>query len=299
MENNVEIPKFYKEKHKEYEKQIRLYNAGWCVYYNHYGSDVTPLVSARMSTGRPSGEDANKDAGSRNFLWRHGHVSPFEQAGLSVIFQVPIPIARQIMRHKSLHVNEHSQRYSEPLFEYYIPDEDDVCYDNEFNKQMSGAQVPAELAGEYIKAVKEEVEKSKEFYKHWRALGLAKERIRDSQPVSNYTRVMATANIRDWLFFLSKRLKNDAQKEIREFAEAVYSMLQDLFPLCCEVFEEYTLNAESISRTEKIVIEEYIKAMITGELTTPIESEFDDICARNNLNKSRTRELKAKMNFGF
>lgn len=297
--NNIEIPKFYKESKIEYLKEIRFGSVGWCVYYDHMGSDITPLISARMSTGRPSGEDQLKDAGSRNFLWRHGHVSPFEQAGLSVIFQVPIYVARQVLRHKSLHVNEYSQRYSEPLFEYHLPDEDDVCYDNEFNKQMSGQQVPRELAAEYIEALKAENDRDKEFYETWRVKGLAKERVRDSQPVNSYTRIMATANVRDWLFFLNKRLKKDAQKEIRDFAEAVYTMLQDLFPLCCEVFEEYTLHAETISHTEKLVIEDYIKAMITGELTTPIESDFDEICARNNLNKSRTRELKAKMNFGF
>lgn len=296
-ENNLEIPEFYKAPKIEYKKEIRLFNAGWVVYYDHYGNDVTPLVSARMSTGNPSGVDAKKDAGSRSFLWRKGHVSPFEQAGLSIIFQVPISTARQILRHKSLHVNEYSMRYSEPLFEYFIAPADEVCYDNEFNKQMSGQPVDPKIAEEFIGYGKELAEWTKQDYERFRKMGIAKERVRDFQTVNSYTRIMATANLRDWFFFLHKRLKPDAQYEVRKFAEAVYEILLDLFPLCCEEFDEHTLNAESMSKTDMVVIREWFKML--PHLSKASEEVFNRVCSNNGLNKTRTRELKQKLQFEF
>lgn len=50
MKNIVEIPKFYKSERKQYSKEFRIFNAGWVKFYDYYGDDVTPLVSARMST---------------------------------------------------------------------------------------------------------------------------------------------------------------------------------------------------------------------------------------------------------
>lgn len=196
-------------------------------------------------------------------------------------------------------VNEFSQRYSEPMFEYYIPDNDDVCYDNEFNKQMSGMPVDNEISNEYINFLKNESEESKEKYEKWRALGISKERVRDSQPVNSFTRIMATANLRDWFFFLSKRLKPDAQKEIRELSESIYLILKDLFPLCCKTFEENTLYAETVSKTELVILKEYMHVLpnLTGLVSK--EEMFDSICAKNNLNKSRTRELKQKLKMEF
>lgn len=293
MQNNVEIPKFYKEPKREYKRETRLYNAGFCVFYDYYGSDVTPLVAARMSTGNPSGIDVSKDSGSRNFLWRHGHVSPFEQAGVSVVIQVPIAVARQVLRHKGLHVNEYSMRYSEPLHEYYVPEPEDICYDNEHNKQSSGKPVDENLAQLFINEAKDN--KILEFvrYEKYRKMGIAKERVRDFQPVSAYTRIMITANLRDWFFYLHKRLKPGTQVETRKLSWAIYEIIKDLFPLCSEVFEEYTLYGENVSKTEITVLKEWMEML--PHLEDPSnEAVFDNLCQKNGLNKSRTRELKEK-----
>lgn len=298
MNNNVEIPRFYKSPRKEYSKEIKLYNAGWVAFYDYMGDDLTPLIAARMSTGNPTGEDRTKDAGSRSYLWRKGHVSPFEQAFMTIVLQVPITVARQFVRHRGIHINEFSMRYSGPLHEYYIPEPESICYDNEHNKQSSGGPVSAELAEEFINDCKSDVILHKAKYEKYRKLGIAKERVRDFQPVSSYTRIIATANLRDWFFYLHKRLKPDAQFEIQKLSWAIYEMLKDLYPLSCEVFEEFTLNAESFSRTDIEVVRDLIMVGIGNnamESDMFNEDYFDGYCQNNGLNKTRTRELKQKL----
>lgn len=276
-----------------YSKELFLWNAGYVRYHNHYGDDNTPLISARMSTLNPTGLDKNKDDALRSFLWRHGHVSPFEQAGLTVEVQVPIFIARQFLRHKSLHVNEFSMRYSEPLHLYYVPEPEYIALDNKHNKQSSGEQASEEFIQEFINDAESDIVLNRARYEKHRSRGIAKERVRDFQPVSAYTRIMATANLRDWFFFLQKRLAPGAQREIRDLSEAIYSILKDLFPLCCDVFEEHTLNSETFSKTEMNVLKDWLLSGNNNEV------QFDNICRKHELSDSRIRELKQKIDWSF
>jgi len=277
----------------EYKKELFLWNAGYVRYFNHYGDDNTPLITARMSTLNPTGLDKKKDDALRSFLWRHGHVSPFEQAGLTVEIQVPIFIARQFMRHKSLHVNEFSMRYSEPLHLYYVPEPDYVAVDNKFNKQSSGEQAEQEFVDEFVNDALSDAVLNRARYEKHRERGIAKERVRDFQPVSAYTRIMATANLRDWFFFLQKRLAPGAQREIRDLSEAIYSILKDLFPLCCDVFEEHTLGAETFSKKEMDILKEW---MLEGSND---ECRFDYLCRKHELRDSLIREFKTKLCWSF
>ena len=277
---------------EKYETNIPLWNAGYVKYFNHYGNDNTPLQTARMSTLNPTGVDKAKDDSLRSFLWRHGHVSPFEQAGLTVEIQIPIFIARQFLRHKGLHVNEFSQRYSEPLHEYYIPEPEYVAIDDKYNKQSSSEMAPKEIVEDFIRDSQADSIINKSKYNKHRNLGIAKERVRDFQPVSAYTRIMATANLRDWFFFLDKRLAPGAQREIRDLSNAIYSVLKDLFPLCCEVFEEHTLNSKKFSNTEMNILLDILNSLnVDDEL-------IDSFCNKYELPKSRVREFKSNLGFG-
>jgi thymidylate synthase (FAD) len=45
-----------------------------------------------------------------------------------------------------------------------------------------------------------------------------------------------------------------AQKEVRDYAEVMYNLVKPKFPLCCEAFEDYVLNARSFSQKEMSII---------------------------------------------
>jgi len=57
-------------------------------------------------------------------------------------------------------------------------------------------------------------------------------------PVGRYSRMRASANLRNWLAFLTLRMHPDAQWEIRQFAQAVHDELLPIFPRTMELFDE-------------------------------------------------------------
>ena len=54
--------------------------------------------------------------------------------------------------------------------------------------------------------------------------------------MAQYSRMRASANLRNWLAFLTLRLDSHAQYEIRQYAEAVGALLGELFPRTWELF---------------------------------------------------------------
>jgi thymidylate synthase (FAD) len=79
---------------------------------------------------------------------------------------------------------------------------------------------------------------------------VAKEVARLNTPVSRYSRMMACANLHNWLGFLRLRMAPDAQWEIRQYANAVGEIVKSLWPRTYALFEEHTLYAKKLSRTE-------------------------------------------------
>jgi thymidylate synthase ThyX len=70
-----------------------------------------------------------------------------------------------------------------------------------------------------------------------------KELARVHLPVGRYSRMRASANLRNWLAFASLRstAKNPAaQWEIRQFADAVCTVLVEKFPRTLALFAEQT-----------------------------------------------------------
>lgn len=66
--------------------------------------------------------------------------------------------------------------------------------------------------------------------------GVPKELARLVMPVGHYSRMRASANLRNWLAFLTLRMDPNAQWEIRQFANAVGSIVEKQFPRTWELF---------------------------------------------------------------
>jgi thymidylate synthase ThyX len=79
---------------------------------------------------------------------------------------------------------------------------------------------------------------------------MCREQARTILPQGQYTEAYVTANLGDWLLFLKARLNPHAQLEIRLFAEAIYSVLSDLFPITMEAFKDYQLDGVKFSAQE-------------------------------------------------
>ncbi len=69
-------------------------------------------------------------------------------------------------------------------------------------------------------------------------IGIPKEVARCPVPVARYTRMRASANLRNWLAFLTLRIDSHAQEEIRVYAEALGVYIQRELPRTWELFAE-------------------------------------------------------------
>jgi thymidylate synthase (FAD) len=69
-------------------------------------------------------------------------------------------------------------------------------------------------------------------------MGVPKELARLIIPVGRYSRMRASANLRNWLQFLTLRMDEAAQWEIRQYANAVSVILTEKFPRTLGLFQE-------------------------------------------------------------
>lgn len=205
--------------------------------------EVGIVEAARQSTqGNFRGWE--KDKLLLKHLYSNKHETPFEFAGMIIEVQAPIFVFREWHRHRTQSYNEMSARYTPLPDLYYHPSLSNVVERAQRarltkNKQ-EGAMNVAAVNGDDIKAwLNDDRFLQATFEKHYQeglALGIPKELARNSMPVGHYSRMRASANLRNWLAFLTLRLDPLAQWEIRQFAEAVGSIIADQFPQTWDLF---------------------------------------------------------------
>lgn len=75
-----------------------------------------------------------------------------------------------------------------------------------------------------------------EHYQQGLKIGIPKEVARIILPVGRYSKMRASANLRNWLAFMTLRADPTAQYEIQQFANAVGKILEDQFPQTWELY---------------------------------------------------------------
>lgn len=192
------------------------------------------IEAARQST-QGSFRGWEQDAKLLEHLYSNQHMTPFEQAGMTIEVQAPIFVFREWHRHRTQSYNEMSARYAPLPDLYYTPDHGSILLrlGNKKNKQ-SGAAVDREPAPDEVDAWVEGLQaiysQLEDFYKDALALGIPKELARITMPVGHYSRMRASANLRNWLAFMTLRCAPNAQYEIRQFADAVGQVIAETFP---------------------------------------------------------------------
>lgn len=218
---------------------MNVLDHGYLTEVEHWGSDERIIEAARMST---SGSFRGWDTDSRllSYLWTHKHHTPFEMAGLVVEIQAPIFVAREWMRHRTQSYNELSGRYVELPDLYYIPSIERLMAGKQGVKNKQGSEEGftswfADLLRSRFQLATEE---AREEYEDFLRMGVSRELARLIIPVNQYTRFRASANLRNWLGFLSLRLDAGAQWEMKQYAEAVAVVIKERFPRTYALFEE-------------------------------------------------------------
>jgi len=211
-------------------------------------ADFAIVQSARVSYGQGT-KQLSEDRGLVRYLMRHRHSTPFEMVEFKFHVAMPIFIARQWIRHRTANVNEYSARYSIVPDRFYRPSVDNIRAQSSANRQGGEAPVDVGTAEEFL-ALLDDAEKMYSKYLHLTEQGVARELARAALPVSVYTEWYWKCDLHNILHFLSLRMDPHAQIEIREYARAMYRLIQPIVPVACEAFEDYRLNAMHLTGLE-------------------------------------------------
>lgn len=239
------------QKQPPWTARIAVHNHGFVELLDVMGSDADIEQAARVSF--TAGEDEERTIEQRRglirYLMRHRHTTPFEMAELKFRIALPIFVWRQWIRHRTASVNEISGRYAVLPDLYYVPEPERVRYQSKSNKQGSAAETLADAEGE-VRRFQDEHEDAREQYMVRVGSGMAKELARINLPLSQYTVMVWKIDLHNLFHFLALRLDGHAQSEIRDYAEAIAAMVRPRFPLSWEAFEDFRLNAITLTGPE-------------------------------------------------
>ena len=181
------------------------------------------------------------------FLYENKHSTPFEMGGLTIEAQAPIFVFREWHRHRvPFGYSEMSARYTPMPDVSFLPDagnavERSVAASKK-NKQaglVDGAAVLThEVALELLSEEAGLLRQVEDLYQRKLKAGFPKELARTHLTVSRYSRMRATGNLRGWLAFLTLRMAPGAQKEIRDYANVVGTLVEEAFPRTWALFAE-------------------------------------------------------------
>ena len=91
---------------------------------------------------------------------------------------------------------------------------------------------------------------SRVFYNFMLDAGVAREQARRDLPLSTFTEVVWKCDLHNICHFLKLRMAPEAQLEVRAYAGVLADIVKTLFPVTYRAFEDYRLNAVTLSRME-------------------------------------------------
>ncbi|MBF0171671.1 MAG: FAD-dependent thymidylate synthase [Nitrospinae bacterium] len=210
---------------------------------DYLGADRTVARAARTSYQGDEGKNEEADRKLIRRLWVDKHTSPFEMVALTFRIRMPIFVMRQHVRHRTASLNEWSFRYSECPDMFYVPARDDVRSQSSTNKQMSGDPLTDDVSDKARTLIDGLNHQAYATYKKLIELGVAREQARVVLPVSAYTQIVWSIDMRNLLHYLRLRLAPDAQKEIRAYAEVMAMIVRQGWPMIWDAYSAAEENA--------------------------------------------------------
>lgn len=224
-------------------QRIEVLDKGWVELQDLMGDDLAIVNAARVSfLGESKGND--KDKKLLFYLLQHRHTSPFEQVEFKFRVRAPVVTWWQWVRHRTWQMNAQSGRYV--AFEendFYAPDA--WRRQSPSNKQASLGELTPEEGAPLTAALIEHYERGYQLYQRALTAGVAREQARIFLPgFSVYYTWVAKVDAHNLMHFLSLRMAEDAQYEIRVYAQAIYEhFFKPALPWTAEAFERFILAA--------------------------------------------------------
>lgn len=187
-----------------------------------------------------------------DFMFRQKHFSPFEMCEVKFKVKMTFATMAKLLRHRTATTNIASQRYANMTNAFF--DNPQPASDHSFDV----FDIETGLEPVYVEA----------FWK---------------------------LNLRNFLYTMYLRLSpeiNDPfltaahpQREIHEYAQAMYSLVKTAFPMSCAAFEKHELNAVHLNAIEAKILAETV-------VWTP---EMESLATQYGLSQKEILDFKGKM----
>lgn len=211
-------------------------------YIDHMGSDLTTVNAARVSFGKKSHCEEtrwvdmgdwcgdmpvvnDKDSKLIHYLATHGHYSPFGHCFASFHIKAPIFVARQLVKHEYLRMNEISRRYVDSEPEFYVPE---VWRGRSKDKKQGSEGVVKDVQTD---ALPQWHDDALRYYSMLLESGVAPEMARMVLPQSMYTEWYWSGSMDAFANMCNLRLKEDTQYETRLVAQQIDKVMGELYPV--------------------------------------------------------------------
>lgn len=229
-------------------KEVELYGdgIGKVSYVQHVGDDKMIVNAARVSFGQDNTKPlTERDQKLIKYLIEHRHTSPFEHNSITFMFEVPMFVRSQHMRHRTWAYNEISRRYTEVDLKFYEPKA--FRTQHKSNRQASNENelidpiITPAFADTYIKsseAVAKFHKQSLDLFNHLVDAGVCREQSRGVLPQNLYAKYYGTVNLSNLLKFIDLRTHEGAQWEIQKMAEACLDIATEIWPYSIGAYRE-------------------------------------------------------------
>ena len=229
-----------------YVELVETWGHGKCGNLDASPDMEAAIIEAARQSTQGSFRGWAADENLLAYLFNNQHSTPFEFCGMTIEVQAPIFVFREWHRHRTQSYNEMSARYSPLPDLYYRPSFTNVMERGQAasgNKQATGVEeFSSSYASVWTGYVKEFYESAERLYQGALKAGIPKELARIVMPVGHYSRMRASANLRNWLAFMTLRCDTRAQWEIQQYAGAVASIVQGHFPRTFELWKKQNLR---------------------------------------------------------
>ena len=207
---------------------------GWVGLIDHLGSETTIVNAARVSFGKLKNTMEERDVVLLKYLIENRHTSPLEHLVFTFSIHCPLFIRGQWHRHRTWSYNEISRRYTEIDLEFYTPGK--LRKQAETNRQASVDSPDFDDAA-YLEMIRKQNVDSLALYNKLLDGGVCREQARGVLPQNMMVTFWGTVDLNNLLHFLSLRDSDHAQWEIRQYAQAIKTLIKPIIPNVAEYYK--------------------------------------------------------------
>ena len=220
-------------------------------YVTHMGNDLMVANTARKSFGAAFDTFRTIEDGPRTPRGRSdeqliidlaadGHMLPFRHPHITLECAAALPVARQLGKHQiGLDWSEISRRYKTKDIGFTLLD-NSWRSDVKDRRQGSGGLIDSGAQEALNTIQRENIKRCLGDYMAALDLGAAPEQARYLLPQSMNAEWTWTGSLLAYAHIYNQRTHKDAQKEIRDFAEASAVIIADLYPVSWKALTAYS-----------------------------------------------------------